>query len=98
MKKMDEMELAISLKAIRLAYLFTVVALFAWGIRDFIYQGTITAPIFLLIFQHMVYFFASQIAKMKVGDVEGKKSIVLSVVLTVMFLIGFGVLILLFPG
>ncbi|MGE4277509.1 MAG: hypothetical protein AB7E30_10100 [Lawsonibacter sp.] len=97
MKKMDEMELAISLQAIRWAYLFTVVALFAWGIRDFIYQGTVTTPIYLLIFQNIVYFFASQIAKLKVGDVGGKKSILLSVVLVV-FLIGFGALLLFFPG
>lgn len=97
MRKMDEMELAISLQAIRWAYLFTVVALFVWGIRDFICQGTITTPSFLLIFQNMIYFFAFQIAKMKVGDNEGRKSIILSAVLTLVFLFGFGALLLFFP-
>lgn len=98
MKKMDEMELAISLQAIRWAYLFTVVALFVWGIRNFICQGTVTTPIFLLILQNIVYFFVSQIAKRKVGDNEGTKSMILSVVLTLMFLFGFGALLLFFPG
>ncbi len=98
MKKMDEMELAISLQAIRWAYLFTVVALFVWGIRDFICQGRVTMPMYLLVFQNLVYFFASQIAKMKAGDKEGTKSIILSVVLTLMFLFGFGALLLFFPG
>ncbi len=98
MKKMDEMELAISLQAIRWAYLFTVLALFIWGIRDYICQGTVTIPFFLLIFQNIVYFFASQIAKMKAGDKEGTKSIILSVVLSLMFLFGFGALLLFFPG
>lgn len=97
MKKMDEMELAISLQAIRWAYLFTVAALFAWGTRDFICQGAVTTPIYLLIFQNMIYFFAFRIAKMKVGDEDSKKSIILSVVLTVV-LIGFGALLLFFPG
>lgn len=98
MRKMDEMELAISLKAIRWAYLFTVLALFVWGIRDFICQGTVTMPIYLLIFQNLVYFIATNISKMKVGDEDGKKSIFRYVFLTVVFLIGFGALLFFFPG
>lgn len=98
MRKMDEMELAISVRAIRWAYLFTVLALLAWGIRDFICQGKVTMPIYLLIFQNLVYFFATNISKIKVGDEEGKKSVIGYVLLTVVFLIVFGALLLLFPG
>jgi len=97
MRKMDEMELSISLRAIRWAYLFTVLALLVWGIRDLIDQGAVTTPIYLLIFQNVVYFFATHIARMKVGDEEGKKSIILSVLLTLVFLIGFGALLMFFP-
>ena len=96
MRKMDEMELAISLRSIRWAYLFTVLALFGWGLRDFIVQGTITAPFYLLIFQNLVYYLASQIAKMKAGDAEGKKSILLFALLTVLFLAGFSALLFFF--
>lgn len=98
MRKMDEMELAISLRAIRWAYLFTVLALFAWGIRDFICQGNVTMPIYLLIFQNLVYFFSTNISKIKVGDEEGKKTFIAFPILLVVFLIVFGVLLLLFPG
>ncbi len=97
MKKMDEMQLAISLRAIRWSYLFTVIALLGWGVRDFINQGVITTPIYLLIFQNLVYSLATHISKAKVGDDKGKKSIVLLILLTVVFLIGFGTLLLFFP-
>jgi hypothetical protein len=36
MKKMDEMEMSINLKAIKWSWLFTAIALFAWCIYDFI--------------------------------------------------------------
>lgn len=96
MKKMDEMELAISLQSIRWAYLFTVIALLAWGIRDLICQGTITMPVYLLIFQNLVYFFATNISKMKAGDEDGKKAIFGYLLLMVVFLLGFGALLLFF--
>ncbi|MFA0815402.1 MAG: hypothetical protein ACC608_06390 [Anaerofustis sp.] len=98
MRKMDEMELAISLRAIRWAYLFTVLALFAWGIRDFISQGTITAPVYLLIFQNLVYYFATHISKARIGDKDGGNFFIGYVLLTVLFLIIFGALLLIFPG
>lgn len=98
MRKMDEMEMAISLRSIRWAYLFTVLALLAWGIRDFICQGKITMPIYLLIFQNLVYYFSTNISKIKAGDEEGKKTLIGSVLLLTAFLVMFGVLLLLFPG
>lgn len=95
MRKMDEMELSISLRAIRWAYLFTVLALFGWGLWDSIHLGEVTPPLYLLIFQNLVYFTALQISKIKVGDTDGKRSLILSGILTA-FLIGFGALLFFF--
>jgi len=39
MRKMDEMEMAISLKAVRFAWFYTVVFLFIWVMYDFIKHG-----------------------------------------------------------
>jgi prepilin signal peptidase PulO-like enzyme (type II secretory pathway) len=97
MRKMDEMEMEISLRAMRWAYLFTVIALFIWGIRDSICQGKITMPLFLLICQGLVYYFSSHISKVKAGDEEEKKNLKF-VFLTVAFLVAFSVILLLFPG
>ena len=94
---MDEMEMAISLRAIRWAYLFTVIALFVWGIRDSICQGKITMPLFLLICQGLVYYFSNYISTVKAGDEEGKKNLGF-VLLTVAYLAVFGVLLFFFPG
>ena len=57
MRKMDEMELAISLKAIRLVWFYTVVFLFVWVTYDFIKNGSSNDnPAFiLLVTQNMIY-------------------------------------------
>lgn len=48
-RNMDEMELHLSLNAIRVAWFFTVIALFIWGIWDCVHTGRFTAPMYLLI-------------------------------------------------
>ena len=55
-RNMDEMELNLSLNAIRVAWFFTVMALFIWGIWDCVHTGRFTAPMYLLIFQNLLYF------------------------------------------
>lgn len=92
---MDEMETKIALGAMKWAWSFTVIALFVWGIYDFIKVGTTTLPLYLLILQNIVYFFATQISKMKVGDDSGKKAVIWYLTAVVVCLIGFGTLILL---
>ena len=57
-RNMDEMELHLSLNAIRVAWFFTVMALFIWGIWDCVQTGRVTAPMYLLIFQNLLYFLA----------------------------------------
>jgi len=90
MRKMDEMEAKIALDSIKWAWSFTVIALFIWGIYDFIKLGNITLPLYLLIIQNVVYFFATQISKWKAGDSNGKKIIIWYLTAVVVCLICFG--------
>lgn len=93
MRKMDEMETKIALDSIKWAWSFTVIALFVWGVYDFIKLGYITAPFYLLIIQNVVLFFATQISKWKVGDKNGKKAIIWYLTAVVVCLLGFGAII-----
>ena len=55
MRKMDEMEMAISLKAVRGAWFYTVVFLFIWVTYDFIKLGDFNSlAFFLLISQNLI--------------------------------------------
>ena len=80
-RNMDEMELHLSLNAIRVAWFFTVMALFIWGIWDCVHTGRFTAPMYLLIFQNLLYFLALQVGRWRAGDP-----------LLVVFLLAFGLL------
>lgn len=56
MRKMDEMELYINLKAIKWSWLYTVLFLFAWTVYDYFKQGTFNFPaFFLLVTQNIIY-------------------------------------------
>lgn len=54
---MDEMEMTISLSAIKLAWFYTVVFLFIWIAYDFIIKGSLNEnpAFFLLITQNMIF-------------------------------------------
>ncbi len=54
MKKMDEMEMSISLKAIKLAWGYTILILFGWTIYELMHTGKIGFAFILLISQNMV--------------------------------------------
>ncbi|WP_295585854.1 hypothetical protein [uncultured Oscillibacter sp.] len=81
MRKMDEMELHIQLRALRWAWLADVLVLAVWGIWGSIRTGRMTAPMYLLIFQNLIYFFAVQAGKIRVGDQDGRRSLVLCAVM-----------------
>lgn len=49
MRKMDEMEMAISLKAIKWAWFYTVVFLFIWLLYDQIVSGSFNSMVFILL-------------------------------------------------
>ena len=78
-RNMDEMELHLSLNAIRVAWFFTVMALFIWGIWDCVQTGRVTAPMYLLIFQNLLYFLALQVGRWRAGDRDGARSFLLYV-------------------
>jgi len=92
MKKMDEMELRITLKGIKWSWIFMVLALAVWGIYDLVKTQSTSLPLILLSIQFMVYFFVTNISKWKVGDDSGKKLIVWYLGAIIFFIIVFGVI------
>jgi hypothetical protein len=54
MRKMDEMEMSISLKSIKWAWFYSVGFLFIWSIYDFRKTGTSGLPSMLLISQNII--------------------------------------------
>lgn len=93
MKKMDEMELHIQLRAMRWAWLADVLVLAVWGIWGTAKTGRMTAPMYLLIFQNLVFFVGVQLGKLRVGDPEGKRSLMAAAVMAAVLVI-LGVLLL----
>ncbi len=93
-RKMDEMELHLSLNAIRVTWFFTVMALFIWGIWEYVQAGQFTAPMYLFLFQNVLYFLALQVGRWRAGDPDGAKRLLLYVLLLVIFLLAFGLLLL----
>ncbi|MFT8314626.1 MAG: hypothetical protein ABF633_10340 [Clostridium sp.] len=74
MKKMDEMEMSINLKAIRCSSIFTNVALLVWFIYDSIHTHTLTLPFYILSIGNAIYFCTTQILRWKMDDMGGRKS------------------------
>lgn len=72
MKKMDEMELNINIKGIKWSWFFLVISLFVWGVYEYVKTQVISMPLILLTSQYLVYFFVTNIAKLKMGDERGK--------------------------
>ena len=92
LRKMDEMELHLSLNAIRVAWFFMVMALFVWGPGGTFRTGRFTAPIYLFVFQNLLYFLAPAGGQWRTGDRDGAKRLLLYVLLLVIFLLAFGLL------
>lgn len=68
---MDEMEISISLKSIKIAWLYTVVFLFIWVTYDWIQNKNFSLPFMLLISQNMVYLGTNLFLKWKINK-DGK--------------------------
>jgi hypothetical protein len=97
MKKMDEMQMSINVKAIKWSWLFTVIALFIWGMYTFIKTRIISPAIYIVIFQNIIYYFITQITKWRMGDEDGRKSILWYAIALPIGLLLFGVLLYFFP-
>jgi hypothetical protein len=71
MRKMDEMEMAISLKAVKWAWLYTLVFLLVWTIYDYIKIGKFNSHAFiLLISQNLIRMSIEKYLKWKMGKDE----------------------------
>jgi len=70
MKKMDEMEMSISLKAIKWAWAYTVLFLAIWVIYDYIQTRTLGFEFLLLISQNLVLMGFQMFSKWKLGKDE----------------------------
>jgi len=70
MKKMDEMEMSISLKAIKWAWAYTILFLAIWVIYDFIQTKTLGFEFLLLISQNLVLMGFQMFSKWKLGKDE----------------------------
>ena len=79
-RKMDEMELQITLRASRAAWFFLVLALVVWSVWEAFHGGDTTLPAFLLGVQAMIFCLVQWIGRARVGD---DREFVLWVILTV---------------
>ena len=70
MRKMDEMEMSISLKAIKFAWFYTVIFLFIWMTYDWVQTRSFTLPFFLLISQNIILLGTQIFLKWKMGKDE----------------------------
>ena len=78
-RKMDEMELQITLRASRAAWFFLVLALVVWSVWEAFHGGDTT----LLGVQAMIFCLVQWIGRARVGDDRVKREFVLWVILTV---------------
>ena len=60
--------------------------------QDCVHTGRFTAPMYLLIFQNLLYFLALRVGRWRAGDRDGARSFLLYVPLLVVFLLAFGLL------
>jgi len=70
MKKMDEMELSISLKAIKWAWAYTILFLAIWVIYDYTHTRILGLEFILLISQNLVLMAIQSFLKWKLGKDE----------------------------
>lgn len=63
MRKMDEMEMYISLKSIKISWFYTVTFLFIWGLHDYITKSKYELPFFLFITQNVILLVCQLILK-----------------------------------
>ncbi|MBR0599664.1 DUF6442 family protein [Sinanaerobacter chloroacetimidivorans] len=86
MKKMDEMELSITLQAIKWSWSYMILILALWMIYEFVQGNSINIPVLLLVSQNMVFFIAQQILTQRAGDDRGRTNLLLWLACTVIFL------------
>ncbi|WP_010241323.1 hypothetical protein [Clostridium arbusti] len=97
MKKMDEMEMSINLKAIKWSGTFTNIALLVWSIYNFIHTHTLTLPFYILNIEIAIYYCTTQILRWKMDDMDGRKSIIRYFIGVILVVLIVGILAHFFP-
>ena len=90
-RKMDEMELQITLHASQAAWIFLVVALAVWDLWELTHGGNSTLPTFLLGSEVVIFTLARWSGRARMGDGRVKGEVILWIVLTAA-LVAFGLL------
>lgn len=67
LKKMDEMEMYITLKSLRIAWVFTVICLIVWAVYDGIKTSQLGWPFILLVTQNIVFYTCQLIFKYRMA-------------------------------
>ncbi|MEN6350630.1 MAG: hypothetical protein ABFD08_14690 [Syntrophomonas sp.] len=65
LRKMDEMEMYITLKSIKIAWVYTIIYLLAWTIYDFVTTAGIGLPFNLLVTQNLIFWAAQMVYQHK---------------------------------
>lgn len=72
MRKMDEMEMYISLKSIKIAWFYTIVFLFIWLVYEYIKTSKFGLPFFLFITQNIIFMICQLIIKHRMAGKNEK--------------------------
>ena len=92
MKKMDEMEKMLTLKSIRVSWIFTGGFLLVWGIHNYINGQGQTLPMVLFTLQIVVALISQRILAMKTGDNESKRYLITMILFTIVLIVIGGLL------
>lgn len=68
MRKMDEMEMQISLKSIKIAWAYTIAFLFIWVMYDYVTTGKSGLAFFLFITQNLILIISQFILKHRMSS------------------------------
>lgn len=77
---MDEMEKMVTLKSIRVSWIFIAIFLFGWGIKNYIDGLGQTLPMVLFISQVVIVIISKYIYMIKLDDKNSKISLVKSII------------------
>jgi hypothetical protein len=88
--KMDEMERVITLKSIRVSWIFIAMFLLGWGLKNYINGLGQTLPMVLFISQVVIVIISKYIYMIKVDDKESKGNLVkLVIIISILILAGY---------
>lgn len=87
MKRMDEMEKAITLKSIRVSWSLIAIFLLGWGIKNYIDGLGETLPMVLFTSQVLIVLISKYIYMIKADDKDSKGSILKFIILAIVLVL-----------